>query len=113
MNSLADSVSAVVLILMLIAVGYIMGRPGLMKKEHKSFVIKLLVNISVPCMCIHNVFTDFSVELIKSAGALLLTPMLFNIAMILDETSVLPDIRINKRSLKLFANLRHFKTSPP
>lgn len=59
MNSLADSVSAVVLILMLIAVGYIMGRTGLMKKEHKSFVIKLLVNISVPCMCIHNVFTDF------------------------------------------------------
>lgn len=97
MNSLADSVSAVVLILMLIAVGYIMGRAGLMKKEHKSFVIKLLVNISVPCMCIHNVFTDFSVELIKSAGALLLTPMLFNIAMILIALAVAKAMKISHR----------------
>lgn len=97
MNSLADSVSAVVLILMLIAVGYIMGRTGLMKKEHKSFVIKLLVNISVPCMCIHNVFTDFSVELIKSAGALLLTPMLFNIAMILIALAAAKAMKISHR----------------
>ena len=82
---------------MLIAVGYIMGRTGLMKKEHKSFVIKLLVNISVPCMCIHNVFTDFSVELIKSAGALLLTPMLFNIAMILIALAAAKAMKISHR----------------
>ena len=82
---------------MLIAVGYIMGRIGLMKKEHKSFVIKLLVNISVPCMCIHNVFTDFSVELIKSAGALLLTPMLFNIAMILIALAVAKAMKISRK----------------
>ena len=82
---------------MLIAVGYIMGRIGLMKKEHKSFVIKLLVNISVPCMCIHNVFTDFSVELIKSAGALLLAPMLFNIAMILIALAVAKAMKISRK----------------
>ena len=86
-----------VLILMLIAVGYIAGRLGLMKKEHKSFIIKLLVNISVPCMCIHNVFTDFSVELIKSAGALLLTPMLYNAVMLAVSLAVAKAMKISRR----------------
>lgn len=70
------------LILMLIATGYVCGRLGLMQSEHKGFIIKLLINIAVPCMCIHNVFTDFSPELISQSGVLLLAPLLFNIIMI-------------------------------
>lgn len=82
MASFFDSVSAVALILMLIATGYLLGSLRLMAKEHKGFIIKLLINISVPCMCIHNVFTDFSAELISEAGFLLLVPFLFNLATI-------------------------------
>lgn len=97
MASFFDSVSAVALILMLIATGYALGALRLMAKEHKGFIIKLLINVSVPCMCIHNVFTDFSAELISDAGSLLLVPFLFNLAMIALSVAVAKLLRIPRK----------------
>ena len=49
MSEMLHSLSAVLLVLMIISVGYAFGRFGWMRKEHKKFVIKLsLIHISEP-----------------------------------------------------------------
>jgi malate permease and related proteins len=96
MESFFNSISAVLLILMLITVGYILGRLGFMKKEHKSFVTKLLINFAVPCMCIHNIFTDFSLDLIKSAGALIITPTVMNTVLLIISYFVAKAVKVSK-----------------
>ncbi len=79
MEELWNSISAVLLILMMITVGYVFGRAGWMKSEQKSLVTKFLINIAVPCMCIGNVFSNFTREMLQNAGVLLTVPVLFNL----------------------------------
>lgn len=79
MQSFINSLSAVALILVMIGVGCVFAYKGWMKKEHKSFIIKLLINIAVPCMCISNVFAQFTKELMLQAGRLLLVATICNI----------------------------------
>ncbi len=79
MAGIWNSVSAVLLVLMMVLVGYLFGRAGWMRGEHKSIVIKFLINMAVPCMCIKNVFEYFTREMFESAGMLLLVPVLFNL----------------------------------
>ena len=97
MASLANSVSAVLLILLLICAGYFFGRKGFMTREHKSFVIKLLINLSVPCMCVHNVFTQFSRKLILEAGPLLAAPFICNILAVLLSVGIAKLFKVNRR----------------
>ncbi len=79
MEGIWNSVSAVLLVLMMVSVGYLFGLAGWMKAEHKSIVIHFLIYIAVPCMCIKNVFGNFTQAMFANAGMLLLVPILFNL----------------------------------
>ena len=54
-----NSLNAVGLIFIMIAVGFVAAKIGIMKKEHKSFIVKYAMNIAVPAMCISSVFNQF------------------------------------------------------
>ncbi len=76
MSEMLHSLSAVLLVLMIISVGYVFGRLGWMRKEHKKFTIKLIINVGMPALCAYNIFTQFSIEMLNSTGYLVLLPIL-------------------------------------
>ncbi len=97
MVSFWNSISAVLLILMMIAVGYLFGRLGWMKSEHKPFVTKFLIYVAMPCMCIQNVFANFTPDILKSSGLLLLVPLVFNLCTMALSLGVAKLMRISRK----------------
>ncbi len=106
-----DSVSAVLLVLMMVSVGYLFGRAGWMKGEHKSVVIKFLINVAVPCMCIKNVFEYFTKDVFEQAGALLLVPILFNIVTFFLSVGLAKLIKVPRRRFGGFVVMCAFSNS--
>lgn len=47
MGELLHSLSAVLLVVLMMAIGYAFGRLGYMKKEHKQLIVKLIDRKSV------------------------------------------------------------------
>lgn len=63
-----NAVSAVVVLLMLMAVGYFMGTKGWMKAEEKKFLSKYIINIAVPCNCINGLLNNLDQSMLAQAG---------------------------------------------
>lgn len=70
------SIQAALIILMLLFVGWFMSWKKWMLKEHKPFVIKLIVNIAIPSMAIVNYFDSFSREMLLNSAIMLLAPLI-------------------------------------
>ena len=66
-----NAVSACLVLLMLMSVGYIMGRWGWMTAREKGFVSKYIVNIAVPCNCIVGLLNNLDHDSLASAGWML------------------------------------------
>lgn len=75
MDTLFTSLSSVLVIVLMVAVGYLFGRKGWMKAEHKGLIIKLIINVGMPALCFNNVFSNFTRESIASMGYYLLLPL--------------------------------------
>ena len=70
-----NAVSAVVVLLMLMAVGYFMGTKGWMKAEEKKFLSKYIINIAVPCNCINGLLNNLDQSMLAQAGLMLVSAM--------------------------------------
>ena len=68
-----NAVSAVVVLLMLMAVGYFMGTKGWMKAEEKKFLSKYIINIAVPCNCINGLLNNLDQSMLAQAGQMLVS----------------------------------------
>ena len=71
-----NAVSAVVVLLMLMAVGYFMGTKGWMKAEEKKFLSKYIINIAVPCNCISGLLNNLDHDSLAQAGIMLVSAVL-------------------------------------
>ena len=60
------------LILLMTVVGCLCGRMGWMKHEHKAFLVKYIMNIALPCMCITGLMGKVSHALLLEMRAVLL-----------------------------------------
>ncbi|NLB61695.1 MAG: hypothetical protein GX802_04645, partial [Clostridiales bacterium] len=76
MGAFLHSINAVGLILLMIAVGVFVGLTKIMKAEHKQFIVKYLINIAVPAMCVANVFEQIGAEGNKFSFLLFVPPIL-------------------------------------
>ncbi len=76
MAELLNSLSAVALVLMMAAVGYLCGALGWLKREHKGFLVKLIVNVCVPLMCFENLFSSVTLEMLRGAEKIFLVIVL-------------------------------------
>lgn len=64
-----NAVSACAVLLMLMAVGYFMGRWGWMTAAEKKFVSKFIVDIAVPCNCLVGLLNNLDRgSLVQAAG---------------------------------------------
>ena len=99
LEAFLQSLNAVGLILMMIAVGFIAGKLGIMKKEHKSFIVKYIVDIAVPAMCISNVFEQFPKVNVDNPLLLFIPPIL---SMLATLAIALPAAKLFKLSHRRF-----------
>ena len=72
MGSLLHSLSAVFVILILTACGYICSVLGWVRPDAKAFISKYLMGIAIPVMCIYGLRTNLTLSLLRSSGKLLL-----------------------------------------
>ncbi len=71
------------LILLMTAVGCFCGRMGWMKHEHKAFLVKYIMNIALPCMCVSGLMGKVSHALLLQMKTVLLVSVCALCAMLL------------------------------
>lgn len=71
-----NAVSACLVLLMLMAVGYLMGRWGWMTAAEKKFISKYMINIAVPCNCIVGLLNNLDRDSLIQAGPQVLAVLL-------------------------------------
>ena len=76
-----NSISAVLVVMIIMSIGYFMGHKGWMKAEHKPMMYKLIIWIAMPALCVNSIQTNFTRDMFRGAGALMAVPIL-NIALL-------------------------------
>ena len=71
-----NAVSACLVLLMIMSLGYIMGKLGWMTAKEKKFVSKYIVNIAVPCNCIVGLLNNLDRDSLAHAGWMLVAGLL-------------------------------------
>ena len=76
MAGFLNAVSACLVLLMLMAVGYFMGTWGWMTAAEKKFVSKYIVNIAEPCNCIVGLLNNLDRNELARAGMMVLSSVI-------------------------------------
>ncbi len=71
-----NAVSACVVLLMLMSVGYFMGVWGWLTSKEKKFISKFIVNIAVPCNCLVGLLNNLDRGSLIQAGGMVLAGVL-------------------------------------
>lgn len=75
MDGFWNAISASLVLLLLMAVGYGMGQLGWMHQEEKRFLNRYMVNIAVPCTCISGLLNNLDRDQLLQAGGMVLAAM--------------------------------------
>ena len=97
-----NAVSACLVLLMIMSVGYIMGRLGWMTAREKKFVSKYIVNIAVPCNCIVGLLNNLDRDSLAHAGWMLVAGLLGVIVTLLISMGVATLLRLPKERWGVF-----------
>lgn len=97
-----NAISAVVVLLLLMAVGYFMGRRGWMKAEEKKFLSKYIINIAVPCNCINGLLNNLDQSMLAQAGVMLISAILGVVATLLLGVLLATLLRLPKNRWGVF-----------
>lgn len=76
MEGFFNALSASLVLLMLMAVGYVMGRLGWMSASEKRFISKYVVNIAVPCNCITGLLNNLDHDRLLEAGIMVVSVLM-------------------------------------
>ena len=75
MDGFLNALSASLVLLLLMSVGYVMGRLGWMTAAEKRFLSKYIVNIAVPCNCITGLLNNLDHDSLLQAGLMVVSAM--------------------------------------
>lgn len=76
MTGFFNAVSACLVLLLLMSVGYFMGRLGWMTAAEKKFISKYIVNIAVPCNCMVGLLNNLNRSSLMQAGGMVAAALL-------------------------------------
>lgn len=68
MEGFFNALSASLVLLMIMSVGYFMGRLGWMTQREKNFISKYVVNIAVPCNCVAGLLNNLDHDSLAQAA---------------------------------------------
>ena len=80
-ETLLHSLTAVGVVLILTACGYVCAALGWITPEVKSFLSKYLMRFAVPVMCIYSLRSNLTLELLMSFWRMLLIPLICSFAL--------------------------------
>ena len=75
MEGFFNALSASLVLLLLMAVGYGMGRLGWMTVSEKKFLGKYIINIAVPCNCVTGLLNNLDHDSLFQAGVMVLSAL--------------------------------------
>ena len=76
MSGFFNALTASLVLLMLMSVGYVMGHLGWMTAAEKKFISKYIINIAVPCNCVVGLLNNLSHDQLAQAGIMLISALL-------------------------------------
>ena len=76
MSGFFNALSASLILMALMSVGFFMGWRGWMGPSEKKFLSKYIVNIAVPCTCITGLLSNLSHDMLLEAGFMLIAAVL-------------------------------------
>lgn len=68
MEGFFNALSASLVLLMIMSVGYFMGMRGWMTQREKNFISKYVVNIAVPCNCVAGLLNNLDHDSLAQAA---------------------------------------------
>ena len=111
MESFLHSVSSVMIILLLTAVGYFCAAKGWMGAETKAFLSKFLMSIAIPCMCIHGLTSNLTREMLLSSWRFLLVPFLATSLLFILSFFAAKLLRLPRKSFGVFMMMASLSNS--
>lgn len=97
-----NALSACLVLLMLMSVGYFMGVWGWMTSAEKKFVSKYIVNIAVPCNCLVGLLNNLDRNSLVEAGGMVLTGVLAVVVNLLFSALVARLLRLPRERWGVF-----------
>lgn len=70
------SLSAVLIVMFMVGVGWLFGKLGYIKHEHKSLMIKLIIYAGMPALVVNNMFGNLDLSTLDRPWMLFLLPAL-------------------------------------
>lgn len=61
-DTLLHSLAAVLIVMCIVAIGYLFAKKGYIKREHKGLMIKLIINAGMPALVINNILGSLDLE---------------------------------------------------
>ena len=106
-----NALSACFVLLMIMSVGYLMGRLGWMTQREKSFVSKYIVNIAVPCNCVVGLLDNLDREGIVQAAGMMAAGVASVILTVLVSATVATLLRLPHERWGVFVAMAGFSNT--
>ena len=106
-----NALSASLVLLMFMSVGYFMGARGWMTQREKTFVSKYVVNIAVPCNCISGLLNNLDHDSLAQAALMVLAGILGVGATLLISVALASLLRLPRARWGVFVNMAAFSNT--
>ena len=103
MSALANSLSAVTVILVLTASGYFCSAAGWIKPDVKTFLSRYLMRFAVPVMVAYSLRTYLTMDMLKESGVMLLIPAVSTVGIYLAGWAIGRALGLELKSQSVFA----------
>ena len=102
MSEFFSALSASFVLLMIMAVGYLLGHLGWVGPAEKKFISRFIVNIAVPCNCITGLLNNLDHDSLVQAGVMVLSNALGLAAIMLVSALAAAALRLPKERWGVF-----------
>ena len=111
MDGFFSAISASLVLLLLMAVGYFMGKIGWMTAAEKRFLSKYIVNIAVPCNCITGLLNNLDHDSLLQAGIMVLSGMMGVAVTLVLSMALAKVLRLPKERWGVFVAMAAFSNT--
>ncbi len=111
MAGFLNAVSACVVLLLLMSVGYFMGRLGWMTPREKKFVSTFIMNFAVPCNCIAGLLNNLKRSDLAGAGVMVAGAFLSVVVSLLLSAGLASLLRVPRKRWGVFVAMAGFSNT--
>ena len=111
METVLNAFSACFVLLMIMAVGYFMGRMGWMGPPEKNFLSKYIMFIAVPCLCIRGLVTNLDRAGLLAAGGMMLAGLLGVVVNLVLAFVLMPLMKLPRKQRGVFIAMCAFSNT--